>query len=176
MRIVSGTHKGRPIRLPSDFHARPTTDFAKVSLFNILNNYYEFEGLTVLDLFAGTGSISYEFASRGAKRVEPVESYQANYTFIVKTVQEFKLNAIRPLKGDVFLFLKKNHAKYDVIFADPPYDLEGINTIPDLVFANGMLNDNGMLVIEHSSGIDFSGHPHFKEKREYGSVNFSFLV
>jgi 16S rRNA (guanine966-N2)-methyltransferase len=175
MRIISGTHKGRPIRLPSVFHARPTTDFAKTGLFNILANRIDFSETTVLDLFSGTGSISYEFASRGSAKVEFVESDALNFSFIEKTAAAYKLNAIKGYRTDAFFFLKRCASKYDLIFADPPYDLQGIATIPELVFQNSLLNEGGYLIVEHSGNISFDDHPRFKEKREYGSVNFSFF-
>ena len=175
MRIISGTHGGRPIRMPNEFSARPTTDFAKTALFNILNNSIDYEEITVLDLFSGTGSISYEFASRGAKLVELVEMMQDNYSFICKTIQALKFNNIRPYRADAFVYLKKSHNKYDVIFADPPYTNENIIQIPDLVFENGLLLPDGVLIIEHSSKIKFEEHPHFRERRSYGRVNFSFF-
>jgi 16S rRNA (guanine966-N2)-methyltransferase len=175
MRIISGTHKGRPIRLPSVFHARPTTDFAKTGLFNILANRIDFSETTVLDLFSGTGSISYEFASRGSTKVEFVESDAMNHSFIVRTAASFKLNSIKGYRTNAFVFLERCHSRYDIIFADPPYDLQGIEKIPELVFQNSLLNEGGTLIIEHSDSISFLEHPRFKEKREYGSVNFSFF-
>jgi len=175
MRIISGTHKGRPIRLPAVFYARPTTDFAKTGLFNILSNRVDFSSITVLDLFSGTGSIAYEFASRGCPHVDFVESHPLHFSFIRKTAETFGMNALRGFKTDAFLFLRRSSIRYDIIFADPPYDLPGIETLPSLVFENSLLKEGGYLIIEHSSRINFDHHPSFIEKREYGKVNFSFF-
>ena len=175
MRIVSGTHKGRRITPDKSFKARPTTDFAKENLFNVLNNIVDFENLSVLDLFGGTGGISYEFASRGAEKVICVELNHRHFSFIQKTVNELQFDQILPIKSDVFKFLKACHQKFDMIFADPPYDLKKIESIPDLIFEKEILQEDGLLIVEHSSKNDFSKHPFFSEKRTYGSVNFSFF-
>ena len=175
MRIVSGTHKGRRITPDKNFKARPTTDFAKENLFNVLNNLVEIEDLTVLDLFGGTGGISYEFASRGAEKVICVELNHRHFAFIQKTVQELDFDQILPIKSDVFRFIKSCRQKFDLIFADPPFDLKTIATIPDLILEKDLLNEDGILIVEHGSKNDFSTHPNFSEKRTYGSVNFSFF-
>lgn len=175
MRIVSGTHKGRRINPDKSFKARPTTDFAKENLFNVLNNMIDFEGLSVLDLFGGTGGISYEFASRGAKKIICVEMNHRHFSFIQKTCKELEFEQILPVRSDVFRFLRNCPQKFDVIFADPPYEMDAIETIPDLVFDKNLLNADGILIVEHSSKTDFSTHPDFDEIRKYGSVNFSFF-
>lgn len=175
MRIISGTHKGRRITPGKSFKARPTTDFAKENLFNVLNNLIVFEEISVLDLFGGTGGISYEFASRGAENVICVEMDHKHFSFIQKTVRELDFDQILPIRSNVFRFLKSCHQKFDMIFADPPYDLNTLESIPDLVFEKDLLNEDGYLIVEHSSKNNFSDHPAFIEKRTYGSVNFSLF-
>lgn len=175
MRIISGEHKGRRIPVPGSFKARPTTDFAKEALFNILANYFDFGSIGILDLFSGTGSISYEFASRGAERVDLVEINPRYSGFIKKTSQNLGLNQVRIYKGDVFRFLPRLRNTYDIIFADPPYDLNNIPDIPDLIFKYKILSDEGWFILEHGKNLDFSGHLHFRELRRYGSVHFSIF-
>ena len=175
MRIISGKYKGRHFDIPRSFKARPTTDFAKENLFNILNNIIDFEELEVLDLFAGTGSISYEFASRGAASVTSVEINAVHYNFIRATAQSFGLKAIHPVKANVFLYLKSCAKQFDLIFSDAPYDLEGSEQVVELVFANNLLREGGTFIFEHSKSQDFSAHPRFKRVRSYGSVQFSFF-
>jgi len=175
MRIVSGSHRGRIIEPPRGFKARPTTDFAKENIFNVLSNLYDFDGLEVLDLFSGTGSISYEFASRGAARVVSVEADRMHRSFIEATARKMGLSSIKSVLGDAFNFVRSSHDRFDIIFADPPYDLEGIDELPDLVLERGLLNPEGMFVFEHSKHKDFSGHPRFMQHRSYGSVNFTIF-
>ncbi len=175
MRIVSGECKGRIITPPRSFRARPTTDFAKENIFNVLANRYDFEELEVLDLFSGTGSISYEFASRGAIRVVSIEMDSIHQSFIKETASKLKLSAIRSLKMNAFVFLKSVKERYDIVFADPPYDLNGIETLPDTIFEIDLIKDGGCFIFEHSKNKDFSTHPFFREKRSYGSVNFSIF-
>ena len=175
MRIVSGKYRGRVISPPSNLRARPTTDFAKENLFNVLNNIVDFEECDVLDLFAGTGSISYEFASRGVRSVTAVEVNVVHYGFIRETAGKFGMDNLIPVRANAFLYIKGCKKRFDIIFADPPYDIEGSDTLPDMVFSHGLLNGDGMFIMEHSKNIDFSGHPHFTGTRSYGSVNFSFF-
>lgn len=175
MRIISGTHKGRRIYPDKNFKARPTTDFAKENLFNVLNNILDFEDLSVLDLFSGTGGISYEFASRGAGKVMCVEKNYNHFSFIQKTIKELKFEQIQAVKSDVFRFLRNFPQKFDLIFADPPFDMKSLETIPELVFEKGLLTEDGILIVEHGSINDFSSYPTFWDKRTYGSVNFSFF-
>ncbi len=175
MRIVSGTHRGRTIEPPRGFKARPTTDFAKENIFNVLSNLYDFEGLDVLDLFSGTGSISYEFASRGAARVVSVEADRMHRSFIEATAGKMGLTAIKSVLGDAFNFVRCTTDKFDIIFADPPYDLEGTDELPDIIMQRGLLKPEGIFVFEHSRHKDFTDHPYFTRHRSYGSVNFSIF-
>ncbi len=176
MRIISGSHSGRQIFPDKNFSARPTTDFAKENLFNILTNYIDFEEIRVLDLFSGTGSISYEFASRGAQEIISVEANYKHYAFILKTAKELGFKNMKIYKTDVFIACKKlKGQKFDIIFADPPYNLDKIQEIPATIFDNDLLGENGIAIIEHPERIQFSTHPRFSEHRQYGSVNFSLL-
>ena len=176
MRIVSGTHKGRVIHPPKNLPVRPTTDFAKESIFNILNNHFEFDGLKILDLFCGTGNISYEFASRGCGSITCVDSHFHCCDFVKKTSSTFKMEQIKIIKSDVFSFLKNGGNQYHIIFADPPYDMENFKTIPELVFEKSLLKPDGWLIIEHGPNTDLSSLEHFTEHRKYGNVNFSIFV
>lgn len=175
MRIISGSCGGRTINPPKNLRARPTTDFAKENLFNVLGNVVDFEGIDVLDLFAGTGSISYEFASRGAASVTSVEINAVHYNFIRTTAKSFGLTNIHPVKANVFLYLKSCAKKYDVIFSDAPYDLEGSEAVVDMVLEKGLLKEGGIFIFEHSKNKDFSSHPRFSRLRSYGSVQFSIF-
>ena len=176
MRIISGEFKGRKIDPPKNLPVRPTTDMAKESLFNILNNTYYFDELSVLDLFSGTGSISYEFSSRGAINVTAVDSDYGCTKFISETANKFKM-PIQVVKTDVFKFLQNSKGKYDIIFADPPYALpiEDFSKIVDLVFAEGLLSEEGLLIIEHSKHTDLSEMQNFSHSRNYGGCVFSFF-
>ncbi|MDR3132774.1 MAG: RsmD family RNA methyltransferase [Prevotellaceae bacterium] len=176
MRIIGGTLRGKTIVPPARFRARPTTDFAKESLFNILENRYDFSAARVLDLFAGTGGISYEFASRGCPHMEAVEMNTLHAAFIKKTAGAFKLPQIHVVKLNVFDFLEICTAGYDLIFADPPYNLEGIASLPGRIMEKNILREKGCLIVEHAAGYDFSAHPGFAERRSYGAVNFSFFT
>lgn len=175
MRIISGKLKGRVITPPKNLRARPTTDFAKENLFNTLNNLVDFEELDVLDLFAGTGSISYEFASRGARSVTAVELNAVHYSFIKECAARFDLANLHPLKANVFLYLKSCERRFDLIFSDAPYDIKDGEQVVELVFSRQLLSPDGYLVFEHSRDMDFSQHPNFMRVRNYGSVNFSFF-
>ncbi len=177
MRIISGIYKHRRFDVPRTFKARPTTDFAKENLFNVLNNYIDFEeGPVALDLFAGTGSISLELLSRGCRRVISVEKDPQHWAFIQKVVSELKASQCLPIKGDVFRYMSRCRESFDFIFADPPYALPELVQLPDLVFQYNMLNESGLFVLEHGKDHNFSEHPHFVEQRIYGSVNFSFFT
>ncbi len=176
MRIVSGSLKGRRISAPDNLPARPTTDLAKESLFNILNNHIDFDEIEVIDLFAGIGSISYEFASRGVKRVVAVEQNPKCADFIRKTIEQLKIEQLTVLRENVFTFIDRGRMTADLIFADPPYDLPNLNSIPNLIFEKNILRPNGILVLEHSKSNDFSAHPRFTEVRKYGKVHFSFFA
>lgn len=176
MRIISGSHKGKQIFPDKNFNARPTTDFAKENLFNVLTNYLDIEGSHCLDLFSGTGSISYELASRGAAEVISVEQNYKHYTFIKRTAAELGFKTMQIFKTDAFFACRKLQGrKFDLIFADPPYQLENITDIPAAIFDHDLLAPEGIAVIEHPASTDFSGHPRFQEHRQYGSVNFSFF-
>lgn len=175
MRIISGIYRGKNIQTPTNFKLRPTTDFAKEALFNILTNNFSFENINVLDLFSGTGNITYEFASRGAHSIIAVESNYQHYNFISKEVKKMNFNQVKVIKADVFKFLKKCNQKFDIIFADPPYELDNYIDIYNLITENKLYNQEAILIIEHSKNLDFSDKPYFKIKRNYGSVNFSFF-
>ncbi len=176
MRIISGTHKGRTITPLKNLRARPTTDFAKENLFNVLAGLVDIEGGDVLDLFAGTGSISYEFASRGAGSVTAVEINTAHYNFIRKTAAELGFENFYPVKANAFLYLKSTDRHFDIIFSDAPYDLAGSEQVIDLVFERGLLRQGGVLVFEHSKDKKFATHPRFSQVRSYGSVIFSIFI
>jgi len=175
MRIVSGTHKSKRIYAPKNLPVRPTTDMAKESLFNILNNDYYFDEIRVLDLFSGTGNISYEFASRGTQQILSVDQNLNCIRFIQKTAEELGFKAITTLKADVFEFVTKHKQEYDVIFADAPYDIEGLESVIENIFKHDLLANNGVLIIEHPKEQDFSELPNYINKRRYGNVNFSFF-
>ena len=175
MRIITGQFKGRHFDIPRTFKARPTTDFAKENIFNVLNGYNDFDGITVLDLFSGTGSISLELISRGCKEVVSVEKDRDHARFIAECMRKIKVESNILIRGDVFRFLKTCHQKFDLIFADPPYALPELGTIPDLIFEYNLLSTDGIFVFEHGKNNDFSNNPHFVEHRSYGSVNFSIF-
>ena len=200
MRIVSGKYRGRAINPPKNLRARPTTDFAKENLFNVLGNLLDFEecdvldlfagkvkeslfsiiqfdieGRRVLDLFAGTGSISYEFASRGARSVTAVEINAVHHDFIRRTAALLGIENFYPVKANVFLYLKSCAKQFDVIFSDAPYDLEGSEQVVKLVLERGLLRPGGILIFEHSKKMDFSDLDEFWQLRSYGSVQFSFF-
>ncbi|MFW5755436.1 MAG: 16S rRNA (guanine(966)-N(2))-methyltransferase RsmD [Tangfeifania sp.] len=176
MRIVGGKYKGRIFTPKKNFGARPTTDLAKEALFNILVNRIDFEELSVLDLFAGSGSIGYEFISRGAKNVTFVEKNYSHVQFIKKVTSGLGIENAQIIRDDTFRFLKKYPGKFDIVFADPPYDLKQLGEIPSAVFESGVLKENGLLILEHSKDYNFSGHPNFTELRNYGKLNFSFFT
>lgn len=175
MRIVSGKYRGRRFSPPSNFKARPTTDFAKENLFNILNNEIDWEETTALDLFGGTGSISFELASRECKHVTCVEKNPIHAAFIEKVKDQLKVTNLRIFKMDVFKYLEHNKAQFDLIFADPPYDMKNFEEVPRLVFEKNILKEGGIFIMEHSKDYDFSNYPLFVQKRTYGSVNFSIF-
>ena len=198
MRIITGKYKGRHFDIPRTFKARPTTDFAKENIFNVLVQYVDFEGAQALDLFSGTGSISLELLSRGCSQVVSVELDRDHHRFIQECVKKLMgtvpsvsseadyrgtVPKVIPIRGDVFRFLKSCKQQYDFIFADPPYALKELPQIPDLIFGNSpltshhspLLKPDGIFVFEHGKDYDFSQHPHFVEHRSYGSVNFSLF-
>ena len=175
MRIIGGRLRGRTIPLPEGYAARPTTDFAKEGLFNILDNEYEFEGLKVLDLFGGAGSIAFEFASRGAGMVYSVEMAPANAQFIRSQAGKFGLRNVTVVHHNVFDFLPLCTEKFDIVFADPPYALEGLASIPDKVLSAGVLHPDRYFILEHPADYSFREHPAFVKERKYGNVHFTFF-
>lgn len=202
MRIISGKYGGRRLMPPKNITARPTTDFAKESLFNLLTNRMDFEGVDMLDLFAGTGGIGLEFISRGAREVTAVELAHTQQNYIISVCKQLGINNLRVMRGDVFRFIKTCRLQFDFIYADPPYALPALPTLPDLIFGmtteathepaqaqaetttanlhpaseHSLLKPGGLFVLEHSKDNDFSVHPHFVDHRTYGSVNFSFFA
>lgn len=175
MRIITGIYKGRHFDIPRSFKARPTTDFAKENIFNVLNGYMDLEGTTALDLFSGTGSISLELVSRGCAHVISVEQDRDHHRFIQDCLKKLGTDVCVPLRGDVFRFIKSCKQQFDFIFADPPYALKELPTIPQLIFEKNLLKPEGVFVFEHGKDNDFSDNPHFVEHRSYGSVNFSIF-
>lgn len=176
MRIISGIYGRRRFEVPASFSARPTTDFAKENLFNVINNLMDFEGADALDLFAGTGSISFELLSRGCRRVTAVEKNAAHASFIAKVARELKTDALDLVWGDVFRYLKSAPKEgFDIIFADPPYSLPELPEVPTRVLEGGLLRVDGVFIMEHSKANDFSALPYFHQHRAYGSVNFSIF-
>ncbi|MDO5105824.1 RsmD family RNA methyltransferase [Capnocytophaga sp.] len=176
MRIISGKNKGKHLIAPAKLPVRPTTDFAKEALFNILNNHYYFDEISVLDLFSGTGNISYEFASRGCENIISVDNHKGCVQFITKTAQELDYSIIA-LKSDVYDYLKRTTQKFDVIFADPPYDFtqEKFTEIIRLVFENELLTEEGVLIIEHSKHTALDENIYFSYDKKYGGNMFSFF-
>ncbi len=177
MRIISGIYKGRRITAPKKLPVRPTTDMAKEALFNILNNQYYLNDISVLDLFSGSGNISYEFASRGTEHITAVDDNYGCIKFINETAEAFDMS-ISTIKSDVFKFLEKSKQKHTLIFADPPYDfeIEIFSKIPELVFKNELLEEEGLLIVEHSKHTDLSQLEHYSHSKSYGGNVFSFFV
>ena len=175
MRIIRGKYGRRRFDVPKNITARPTTDFARENLFNVLENNDEIEDKKVCDLFAGTGAISWEFVSRGASSVTAVEQAPVQSVFIRSVKEKLGDTALRVVRGDVFRFIERTAEAYDVVFADPPYALKELETIPELIFQNNLLKEGGLLVLEHGKDNNFEENPHFLERRVYGSVNFSLF-
>ncbi len=175
MRIISGKYKGRQLHPPGNIQARPTTDFAKEGLFNILTHLVDLEELDVLDLFAGTGSVGYEFLSRGAASVVFVDNREAHCRFISKTLQDMGMEQGEIFRNYVFRFLANDYRRYDIIFADPPYDLPQLPELPDLIFGYDLLKPVSYFILEHGKSNDFQDHPAIMEMRKYGNVYFSIF-
>ncbi|MBQ8045947.1 MAG: 16S rRNA (guanine(966)-N(2))-methyltransferase RsmD [Bacteroidales bacterium] len=175
MRIITGILKGRRLTPTENLPVRPTTDMAREGLFNILNNILDYEELSVLDLFSGTGAVSFEFISRGVREVTAIEINSKCTDFIKKSALQFGVNNLHVVRSDVFDLLKRAYKKFDVIFADPPYQLEDLPTLPDLIFERQMLVDGGIFILEHSKEHSFENHPCFWQHRKYGKVNFTFF-
>jgi 16S rRNA (guanine966-N2)-methyltransferase len=175
MRIVGGKYRGRTFVPGKVFKARPTTDMAKESLFNVLQNFTDFENIRALDLFAGTGSISYELASRGCTDITAVEIFPPHVQFIKEVIEKLKEEHIRLVKSNVFVFAVRINEQFDLIFADPPYDHPKFKEVANLIFVNNLLKPDGIFILEHSGEYDFSTYAHFKELRRYGNVHFSIF-
>lgn len=176
MRIIAGTLKGRRLNPPANLPVRPTTDMAREGLFNILNNYVEYDECAVMDLFAGTGAMSVEFISRGAREVTAVDINNACTEYIKSEAQRMELHNLRVVRADVFDLLKRANRKFDIVFADPPYAIEGLEKLPNLVFDHHLLNDDGIFILEHPREYSFEEHPNFWQHRNYGKVNFTFFA
>ena len=175
MRVVGGKYQGRRIHPPKSTLARPTTDFAKEGLFNILQHTVPLEGIRVLDLFAGTGNISVEFLSRGAEEVISVEQDRELFAYMQRVARDLQATNWHHVKADAFTFVKGHRATYDIIFADPPFNLEGTELLPTLVREAGILDPDGLLIIEHPKDVNMSADPWFDRHRPYGNVHFSFF-
>ena len=175
MRIIGGKLKGLRISPPPNLPVRPTTDIAKEALFNILNNHFDFEELKVLDLFSGTGNLSLEFASRGCPDITSVDKNAGCYNFLRNTAKQHQLSTIKATRADVFKFLEQETDTFDLIFADPPFDIPQIPLIPEMVFKRKLLNQGGLLIVEHPTMKKLDNHPNFKEQRKYGYSSFSFF-
>lgn len=177
MRIIGGEFSGRRFSPPTSTPARPTTDVAKEGLFNILENMIDIEGIKTCDIFGGTGSISYELASRGAAELVLIERDLGNINFIKKTAEALGIkNKLQIIRGDVFKFMKQSTEQYDFIFAGPPYALANIDDIPMLIFEKNMLAPNGIFVLEHTPRNDYQQHPKFLRMKNYGTTVFSFFA
>lgn len=176
MRIIAGKLRGRRLNPPQSLPVRPTTDMARESLFNILNNYVDYEECSVLDLFAGTGAMSLEFVSRGVRDVTAIDINSQCVDFIKQSANQFAVSNLRVVRADVFDLLKRANRSFDIVFADPPYAIEGLASLPDLVFAKDLLTEDGMFILEHPREYQFDEHPHFWQHRNYGKVNFTFFA
>ncbi len=176
MRIISGIYKRRRFEVPKNFKARPTTDFAKENIFNVIGNLFDLEDTVALDLFAGTGSIGFELLSRGCKEVICVEKDPFHHAFIQKVKKELQTEDLIAIKGDVFTFLNSCKQTFDVIFADPPYTLKDLAKVPELVLSGNLMNPDSIFIMEHPKEYDFSALPFFYQKRIYGAVNFSIFI
>lgn len=175
MRAITGKYRGRHFNVPNTFKARPTTDFAKENIFNVLRGYLDFEGITALDLFGGTGSITLELLSREAARVVCVEKDFHHYSFIKQVIKALGDTNAAILKADVLKFVPKCSEQFDFVFADPPYALPELPELPELILSSSVVREGGIFVLEHGKHNDFSSNPHFIEHRAYGSVNFSIF-
>ncbi len=176
MRIISGKFKGRRFHPPADnWPTRPTTDFSKEALFNIIQNQLDIESLRVLDLFCGTGNHTFEFASRGCTHITSVDKHAPALAFVKKMIEELKIEGVQLYHADVEQFIKNANNKWDYIFAGPPYPLPWIDKIPTMIFDKSMLSEGGWLVLEHNNKHSFKEHPHFMQERKYGGTYFSFF-
>ncbi|MFH1937839.1 MAG: RsmD family RNA methyltransferase, partial [Bacteroidota bacterium] len=175
MRIISGQFKGRRIHPPSSLPVRPTTDYAKEGLFNVLTNLIDFSETTVLDLFSGTGNMAFEFASRGAPSVLAVDIERRCVDFINQTAEKFRMEGVKAIRMNVLVLLKRRWESVDLVFADPPYGMDGMEKLPDLIRSSGIVKPTGIVILEHSNRHDFTHDPSFDQLREYGKVRFSIF-
>jgi 16S rRNA (guanine(966)-N(2))-methyltransferase RsmD len=176
VRIISGQFRGKKLIAPSDLPVRPTTDFAKTGLFNIINNYYSIEKLTVVDLYAGTGNLSFEFASRGCKDITAIDKDSSCCNYMNKTAQQLNISqSLKVLHSDVLTYLSNSKKQSDIIIADPPYEETPASELVNLIFDNQLLKSNGVFILEHSSDVDLSLLPHYLQTRKYGFVSFTFF-
>ncbi|MDE6099000.1 MAG: RsmD family RNA methyltransferase [Muribaculaceae bacterium] len=175
MRIIRGKFGRRRFDVPTNISARPTTDFARENIFNVLENLIDFDGITALDLFAGTGAITFELLSRECAQVTAVEKAATQYNFIRKVAQQLNVSNLRLIKGDVFRFIESGAGPFDFIFADPPYDMPDFASVPEKILGSRLVEAGTLVVVEHSRNHDFSHLPGFMEHRVYGSVNFSLF-
>ncbi len=176
MRIISGKYKGRRIPVPGNFQGRPTTDYARESLFNVLQHHIGWDGAHILDLFAGTGAISLECISRGAEKVVAVEKSPVHIRAIKENFKTFEAEYAQAWRADVFSFIQKCQDSFHLIVADPPYDLKELTNLPELIVNSNLLKQDGWFVLEHPDRMDFSEIKGFNQHRRYGSVNFSFFL
>lgn len=176
MRIIAGSLRGRRLNPPQNLPVRPTTDMARESLFNILNNYVDYEECSVMDLFAGTGAVSFEFVSRGVREVTSIDINAQCTDFIKAECGRMDVRNMHVVRADVFDLLKRANRKFDIVFADPPYAIEGLATLPDLIFERQVLTEDGIFILEHPREYSFEEHPHFWQHRNYGKVNFTFFA
>lgn len=176
MRIIGGELKGLKFHPPDNIPTRPTTDFAKEGLFNVLNNYYNFDRIKVLDLFGGTGSLTYEFYSRGCRDITTVEIFPKCCKFIAGSIERFNMQGVKLVQNDVFDFMRHCNEQFDVIFAGPPYALETLDSIPDIVFERQLVEGAGWFIMEHNPNHNFEQHAHFSDKRNYGTTIFSIFT
>lgn len=176
MRIIAGNLRGRRLNPPANLPVRPTTDMARESLFNILNNYVDYEECSVMDLFAGTGAVSLEFVSRGARDVTAIDINAQCTDFIKQCASQFNVSNLHVVRADVFDLLKRANRRFDIVFADPPYALETLPELPNLIFEKQILTDDGIFILEHPREFSFEEHPHFWQHRAYGKVNFTFFA
>lgn len=176
MRIIAGSLRGRRLNPPANLPVRPTTDMARESLFNILNNYVDFEECSVMDLFAGTGAVSFEFISRGVREVTSIDINAQCTDYIKAEAARLNVRNLHVVRADVFDLLKRANRQFDLVFADPPYAIENLPLLPDIVFDKHVLTDNGIFVLEHPREYSFEDHPHFWQHRAYGKVNFTFFA
>ena len=175
MRIISGTWKGRKLQPPVNLPVRPTTDYAKEGLFNVLNNLIDFETVKVLDLFSGTGSISFEFLSRGATEVVAVDANPRCVEFIRNCSATLGASGLKAIRSNCFVFIKHAYTDFDIIFADPPYELDGLSRLPDIIINSGLFRTGSTLILEHPARFTFQDHERFFQNRRYGNVNFTFF-